>query len=396
MVSHSFIRREILALERQGFEILRISLRGWDAPLADQQDISERGRTRYVLQSGTLPLLAAVVKTLLASPGRFLSALALAIRMGRRADRPLPYHLLYLAEACRILPWLRSFGAQHLHAHFCNNPAEVAMLLHALGGPSYSFTVHGTAEFDKLDFLGIEQKVERAAFVVSVSSFGRSQLYRRINYAHWHKVSVVHCGLEPAFHDIEPALPSAAPSLICVGRLSPEKGQLLLVEAAARLAAKGIQCSIVLAGDGDMRQEIEALGVKHGLGNRLRITGWISGSQVRNEILAAHGLVLPSFSEGLPVVLMEAMALRRPILATCVGGIPELVQPGKHGWLFPAGNVDELVAAMEAFFTTPRDTLRDMGTAARLRAIARHSVDTEAAKLAELFQRTTHSANSGL
>lgn len=387
MVSHSFIRREILAVERQGFEVLRIALRGWNGKLIDAQDIEERRRTRYVLQAGALPLLVALAKTLLASPGRFLSALALAVRMGRRADRPLPYHLLYLAEACRMLPWLRNFGAMHLHAHFCSNSAEIAMLVRALGGPRYSFTVHGTAEFDKLDFLGIEEKVDRAAFVVSVSSFGRSQLYRRIKHAQWPKISVIHCGLEPAFHDGEPTPPSATPSLICVGRLSAEKGQLLLVEAAARLAAKGIQFNLVLAGDGEMRGQIEALSMRHGLKSRVRITGWISSAQVRDEILAAHGLVLPSFSEGLPVVIMEAMALRRPVLATCVGGIPELVQPGRHGWLFPAGSVDELAAAMEAFFSMSPDALHEMGEAAHLRVVARHSIDAEAEKLAELFRK---------
>ena len=129
----------------------------------------------------------------------------------------------------------------------------------------------------------------------------------------------------------------AAPRLVCVGRLSEQKGQLLLLEAARILAAQSVAFEIVLAGDGELREEIEALIAQHGLEAQVRITGWISSAQVREEILAARALVLPSFAEGLPVVIMEAMALRRPVLTTYVAGIPELVLQGENGWLFPAG-----------------------------------------------------------
>jgi glycosyltransferase involved in cell wall biosynthesis len=384
-VSHSFIRREILALERQGFEVQRIALRGWDGELADAEDQRERTRTRYVLQAGPFALLWAVLRTLLTAPGRFSSALALAIRMGQRAERPLPYHLAYLAEACRMLPWLRSFGATHVHAHFGTNSAEVAMLTHALGGPPYSFTVHGPDEFDKPQFLGIGEKVRRSAFTVAISSHGRSQLYRWVEHAHWPKVKLVRCGLEAAFHDVAPAPPPAARRLVCVGRLCEQKGQLLLVEAAARLAAKDMRFELILVGDGEMRSQLEALIERHGLGKQVRITGWISGEQVRKEILAARALVLPSFAEGLPVVIMEAMALRRPVLTTYVAGIPELVRPGEDGWLFPPGDLDALVGALEDFLSRPVENLRAMGEAAHQRVLERHSIDTAAAKLAGLF-----------
>lgn len=385
-VSHSFIRREILALERQGFEIERIALRGWDAELVDQEDALEQQRTRYVLQGGFMPLLLTSFGVFVTSPGRFFSALGLALRMGWRAERPLPYHLIYLAEACRILPWLKSFDATHVHAHFGTNSAEVVMLAHALGGPPYSFTVHGPDEFDKPQFLGVGEKVRRSAFVVAVSSYGRSQLYRWIECAHWPKVKVVHCGLEPAFHNVAPVPPPAAPRLVCIGRLCEQKGQLLLIEAAHRLDRKGIKFEMVLVGDGEMRAEVEKLIARFGLARRVWITGWISSDQVRREILASRGLVLPSFAEGLPMVIMEAMALRRPVLATCVAGIPELVRPGENGWLFPAGDVCELAAAMKDFLSRSADELRVMGEAAHARVLERHSIDTEAAKLAGFFR----------
>jgi len=386
--THTFIRREILALERRGFEVQRIALRGWDAVLVDEEDQQERTRTRYVLRDGISGLLWALLRTLLIAPRRFFLALALALRMGWRAERALPYHLASLAEACRMLPWLKSFRTRHVHAHFGTNSAEVAMLAHVLGGPPYSFTVHGPEEFDKAQFLGIAEKVRRSAFVVAISSYGRGQLYRWVESAHRAKVKVVHCGLEAAFQNVTAVPSPAVPRLICVGRLCVDKGQLLLVEAAHRLARKGIEFELVLAGDGELRAELESLIGNSGLSDRVRITGWISGHQVRAEILAARGLVLPSLAEGLPIVIMEAMALRRPVLTTYVGAIPELVLAGENGWLFAAGSIDDLAAALEDFLSTPLDELEKMGEAARRRVLERHSIDSEAEKLAELFRES--------
>lgn len=385
-VSHSFIRREILALERQGIEVQRIALRGWDGELQDNDDIAERSKTRYVLEDGVKGLLKPLLEVLRAQPRRFFSALWLALGMGRRADRSWPYHLIYLAEACRVVQWLQAFGAEHVHAHFGTNSTEVVMLANALGGPRYSFTVHGPEEFDKPQFLHIGEKVRRAAFVAAVSSYGRSQLYRWVAHAHWDKVKVVHCGLEAAFHAGPPVPVPAVPRLVCVGRLCEQKGQLLLLEAAQKLAALGTAFELVLAGDGEMRAEIETLIARHGLQGQVRITGWISSGQVREELLAARALVLPSFAEGLPVVIMEAMALRRPVLTTYVAGIPELVRPGENGWLFPAGAVEELAAAMADCLGQPDEVLQRMGDAAHQRVLERHDIDTEAAKLASYFR----------
>ena len=169
---------------------------------------------------------------------------------------------------------------------------------------------------------------------------------------------------------------------------------MLLVEAAQRLATQGVEFELVLAGDGELRPDIEALVKHHNLQPRVRITGWISSEQVRDEILAARALVLPSFAEGLPIVIMEAMALKRPVISTFVAGIPELVQPGEHGWLVPAGDVEALADVMRICFETPGETLDRMGETARKRVIERHSVDTEAAKLKSFFQAAIGEANS--
>jgi len=385
-VSHSFIRREILALERQGIEVQRIALRGWDAALQDSDDVAERDKTRYVLQDGVKGLLKPLLQVLRAQPRGFCHALGLALRMGLRADRAWPYHLVYLAEACRVVQWLQASGAEHVHAHFGTNSTEVVMLANALGGPRYSFTVHGPEEFDKPQFLHMGEKVRRAAFVAAVSSYGRSQLFRWVAHEQWVKVKVVHCGLERSFHEGAAVAPPAAPRLVCVGRLCEQKGQLLLLEAARILLAKGVAFEMVLAGDGEMREQIDALIARHGLQAHVRVTGWISSAQVREEILAARALVLPSFAEGLPVVIMEAMALRRPVLTTYVAGIPELVRQGENGWLFPAGAVEELATAMADCLAQPADTLQRMGDAAYERVLQRHDIDTEAARLVSYFK----------
>jgi colanic acid/amylovoran biosynthesis glycosyltransferase len=385
LISHTFIRREILAVERQGVEVLRIALRGWAGDVYSE-DKNEQTRTRYILKGGPLPLLLAAASTFFSVPRLFLSALRLTIRMAKRSDRGLFYHWAYLAEACLILPWLTDAKISHVHAHFGTNSAEVAMFVHQLGGPTYSFTAHGSETVDGAQFVGLGEKIRRARFVVAVCSFGRAQLFRTVEFRHWKKIHVVHCGLEAAFYQVAPVPMPKSPRLVCVGRLCEQKGQLLLVEAARRLDAKGHSFEIVLAGDGEMRPAIEQLISENGLESKVFITGWISSEEVRENILAARGLVLPSFSEGLPVVLMEAMSLRRPVLTTYVGGIPELVKSGVSGWLFPAGSIDALTETIEVFLSKSSAELQNMGDAAYERVLERHRVDIEAARLIELFR----------
>jgi glycosyltransferase involved in cell wall biosynthesis len=384
-ISHSFIRREIEAVERRGIEVMRLALRGWDGELADERDRLERSRTRYVLRDGVWALLQSVLAMLIKRPVRLFRGAALAWQMARKAEQGLPVHLAYLAEACRIEPWLRAAAAEHLHAHFGTNSAEVAMYVNALGGPPWSFTAHGPEEFDKALVIGLAEKLRRCAFVAAISSFGRSQLYRWIEPAHWSKVQVVPCGLEGSYF-AGPATPvPETRRLVCVGRLCEQKGQLLLIEAARRLKDNGTAFELVLAGDGEMRADIDAAIERHGLRDRIRITGWIGGEAVREEILAARSLVLPSFAEGLPVVIMEAMALRRPVISTFVAGIPELVRPGEHGWLVPAGDVNALAEAMQACLEAPAEGLTGMGEAAHGIVRARHNVDEAAGRLVAAF-----------
>lgn len=384
-VSHSFIRREILALERLGFLVQRVALRGWDERVTDKDDLAEQTRTIHLLKAGLLPLVIAAIGAAVLAPIRFARAVQMAFHLSRQSERSFAYHLVYLAEACLLLKHTRSFGSQHVHAHFGTNSTEVVMLCHVLGGAPFSFTVHGPEEFDKPQFIGLNEKIRKSAFVVAISSFGRSQLFRWIDYTQWPKVHVVHCGLEGSFHAMQPVPAPDVATLVCVGRLCEQKGQLLLIQAMALLAQRGVTFELVLAGDGEMRAEIEALIDSQGLRGCVRITGWISSDQVRSELLAARAMVLPSFAEGLPVVIMEAMALRRPVLTTSIAGVPELVRNGDTGWLFPAGSVEDLADAIGSCLSTQVTELHRMGAAGYERVLLRHSVDTEAGKLASLF-----------
>lgn len=384
-VSHTFIRREIHALEGMGVQVDRFALRGWDGPVADAADLAERERTRYLLRSGLAALVMALLRQLVRQPVVFARALGLAMRMSRGSSRGALYHLAYLAEACVLRAELNNTGAVHLHAHFGTNTAEVAMLTRALGGPPYSFTVHGPEEFDSPQALGLREKIRRARNVVAISSFGRSQLWRWADLRDWPKVQVVHCGLDAAFFGPGAEPPNTAARLVCVGRLCEQKGQLLLIEACARLHADGQPFELVLAGDGEMRPEVEAAIARHGLAGSVRITGWVDSQRVRDEIAAARALVLPSFAEGLPVVLMEALAVGRPVLSTYVAGIPELVRDGVEGWLFEAGSVDAAAQAMRRCLQAPVEELRRMGEAGRARVLERHDAKAEAARLVAMW-----------
>ncbi len=167
---------------------------------------------------------------------------------------------MYLAEACELVHWCRQQGVDHLHVHFGTNPTEVALLARLIGGPAYSFTVHGPDEFDRPLGLHLREKIEAASHVVAISSYGRSQLYRWVGHSHWHKIQVVHCGLETSFFDPPPSEPfPTTPRLVCVGRLCEQKGQLLLLDAVRRLRDRGEDFHLVLAGDGEMRGELEVL-----------------------------------------------------------------------------------------------------------------------------------------
>lgn len=383
--SHSFIRREIVALESLGFEIERFSVRDADEPLVHEQDLAEAARTRVILHGGIVGLCIALALTAVARPIAWLRAVALALAMGWRSDRGVLRHLAYLGEACVLLRWMRMSSVEHLHAHFGTNAPSVALLARKLGGPPFSFTVHGV-DGESPQLFSLRRKIEAARFVVAVSYHGLSQISRSCPPGETAKIQLVRCGVDDAFLRVESTPLPADPRLVCVARFSKEKGHLLLLQAAHELLRQRVRCELVLIGDGTSRPGIEATIARMGLSDHVHLRGWLGAEDVKAEILAARALVLPSFSEGLPVAIMEALALERPVISTYIAGIPELVVPRENGWLVPAGALDELVVAMREALTAPPETLQAMGRRGARRVVTQHEALAEARKLAQLFR----------
>jgi colanic acid/amylovoran biosynthesis glycosyltransferase len=390
-VSHSFIRREILALEDCGMSVLRFSIRSRAHELVDEADKQELEKTRFVLGVGLIGLLFRFLQVAVSRPVRFLKALGLALKIGWRSEQGLLLHLAYLAEACVLLNWFSQDQVTHVHAHFGTNSTTVVMLCQAIGGPPYSFTVHGPEEFDKVKAIALPEKIKRAAFVVAISNFGKSQLYRWCEATEWAKIHLIHCGVDQDFLTQPAVALPDIPQLVCVGRLCEDKGQLLLLQAAKQLASEGFKFKLVLVGDGPLRSQLETSIAQFNLENYVEITGWASSAEVRQYILASRVMVLPSFAEGLPVVIMESLALGRPVISTSVAGIPELVRPGLSGWLVPPGTVEELLVAMRSALQLPLAELEQMGRAGAAQVAQQHDIHVEARRLVALLHSSHQS-----
>src|SRR5262245_38892039 len=339
-VSHTFIRREIQELERRGHGVLRLAIRSSGGAIADSADADESARTIHCLAQPKWRILIAATGVTLTRPLKWIRATRMAMAMSRASDRGLLRHLAYLMEAAWLLRVLEREGIEHVHVHFGTNAAAVARLIRCLGGPTFSFTVHGPDEFDSPRGFSLAEKVIDSEFVVAISDYCAAQLRRWVPSEHWHKINVVRCTVgDEFFQPVRPIGPSAK-TLLSIGRLSAQKGQLLLIEAMRRLLDEGIDARLILAGDGEMREEIEDRIAELGLNESVAVTGWIDEAEVRRLLSEARALVQPSFAEGLPVVMMEALAMARPVIGTMIAGIPELVLDGVNGWLVPAGNVD--------------------------------------------------------
>jgi len=393
--SQSFIRREIHALERAGFDVLRLATRRFEGALVDPKNETERQRTEYVLSQGMPRLLAAFARRALANPRGAAKALGLTVRLARNAGGNPLRQFAYLLEAGYVAQRCIAAGARHMHCHFGTNAPAIALLAQAMGGPQFSFTVHGPEEFDSPEALSMGLKIEHAAFAVGVSQFGRSQLYRWAGFDAWDKVKVVQCGIEAqAFPGIEPFPVQPPLKVVTIGRFVEQKGQMTLVHAMARLKDSHPNIHLTLVGDGHMRADIEKAIQTAGIGDRITLTGWVDEARVNAELAQSHALIMPSFAEGLPMVVMEAMASGRPVISTYIAGIPELVTPD-CGWLVPAGDVAALVGALGDLAAMDPARMARMGQAARDRVLQRHDVDVEAARLAGHIRAAVGESRSG-
>lgn len=384
-VSHTFIRRELLEIERRGHEVHRLAIRTAAAAPVDPVDKTEFAKTFHVLSQPKARVAFSAIPAMATRPRGAFEAIKHTFKLSARSERGLIKHLAYFAEASLLLEEVTTRGIEHIHVHFGTNAAAVAMLMRHMGGPPFSMTVHGPAEFDAPIGLSLGDKIKAAEFVCAISDYCGAQLRRWVPVPYWEKIKVIHCTVGEQFFKAAAPIDPASKTFVCIGRLAPAKGHLMLVDAFARVVKSGVDAKLVLCGDGDLRRDIEARIAADGLQGRIEITGWIDEAEIRRRLLSARCMILPSFAEGLPMVIMEAFALGRPVISSLITGIPELVVPGKSGWLVTAGRVDEIAEAIRQVMDTPVSRLEEMGQAGRAAVLERHDTVTEGEKLEALF-----------
>jgi glycosyltransferase involved in cell wall biosynthesis len=385
LVSTTFIVREIEAMERLGHPVTRYAIRRWSEDVVDARDKEEQARTRYLLTGPKGDLARAMLLEPITNPVRLWRAVRLLMRLVVNARGGLVRHVAYLAEAALLRRLCARDGITHVHAHFATNAAAVAMLCEALGGPPYSVTVHGPSDFFSPFTESLALKVERAAFVACISHYCRSQVMLFTDQACWPKLIIVHCGVDPALYgDAREA--GGGAGLLFVGRLAGVKGVPILLEAFRRLAPRFPVARLTLVGGGPDRDALERLAETLGVADRVSFEGYRTRDEVGAYLRDCDLFVLPSFAEGVPVVLMEAMAARRAVVATRVAGVAELVEDGVSGLLVPPGDVDTLTAAIERLLADPSRRAA-MGEAGRAKVVEAFDVDAEAAWLVDAFAR---------
>ncbi|GBL04858.1 glycosyltransferase family 4 protein [Glaciecola sp. KUL10] len=353
-------------------------------------DAEEHNKTFYVLGQGTIKTMVVFFSTVFRKPMAFLTALGLLRDMNKASKTSLVKHLIYLVEACIVAKHCEDNAIEHIHTHFGTNPTEVAMYASALSDVKYSFTVHGPEEFDKPLTLNLKLKIQQASSVVAITSYCRSQLYRWAAVRDWHKVTIVHCGLEDDFFEAPRCLEKSKTDciqMLCIGRLCEQKGQLLLLEAFKQYLDKGFDAHLTLVGDGEMRSDVEAYLAKHRMENKVTITGWVDSDRVKDYLSKTDVMLLPSFAEGLPVAIMEAMATGVPVITTSIAGIPELIINSATGYLVFPGSTEHLVARLVEFSVLTTDEKRVLVKNAFDAVKQEHSVDTETDKLNKVFKK---------
>ena len=386
MTSTTFIRREIEALERGGLSITRYAVRHWDGQLVDPDDINEQKKTQYLLTQNTIGLLTGFLLELFTNPAGIIRALGPWFTLIRNARGGIVRHFAYLLQAASLRRRSKLDRIDHIHVHFATNATAVAMLSRIMGGPSYSFTVHGPDELADAPLLSFPSKIKHAAFVAAITHFCKSQLIRFSSIQYSSKIEIVHCGLELS-HFTKTTIPQNN-TFVCVGRLCPQKGQAQLPAAVAALKDDYPDLKVILVGDGESREEVKSEMIRHNVQRHFDMLGWLGNERVRELLTEGKMLLLPSYAEGLPVVIMEALALGRPVISTYIAGIPELVDE-QCGWIIPAGSQEALVNALREAMTASSENLSAMAETGRVRIEVAHNIDTEAAKLQLLFQKAT-------
>jgi len=386
-ISHTFILREIRCLRGLGFDISTASINGVDRPMAalTYEEREEASNTFYVKKCGLLKGALVGMKAFCLSPLSFFRGLGFALKLCAKNMRSLIRAPFYFVEALLVADWMTQQNGSHLHVHFANPASTVALIVKKLIPVTLSMTVHGPDVFDQVESWHLPEKIRECLFVSCISQFARSQLMRWSTEKYWDRLQVLPLGINPTI--FQASKRSHAPSLIellCVGRLVGAKGQGVLIQAMSVLVSKGASVRLCLIGDGPQRECLKRLVEREKLSSLVCFEGAVNQDEIGRYYQSADIFVLPSFAEGLPIVLMEAMAMELPVVSTYVNGIPELIREEKEGLLVPPADVDALAGALMRMVRDP--ILRgELGRAGRLRVMEKYSLEQNVAALAAQF-----------
>lgn len=385
LVSHTFIQREVEALRSLGLVVLPCAVRPLQAGVVGAAQQAEAARTFYILTAARNPLRLVVAHLGLIAmvPRHWLAACRLALTTRPPGLRALLYQLFYVAEAGVLAAYLRRHDVAHLHNHFGDSSCTVAMLAARMAGIPFSYTEHGPTIFFAPRYWRIDAKAAHARFVVAISHFCRAQIMLFADQQYWPNIDIVHCGINPSRYDTGPKR-DRDQRLLFVGRLAAVKGIPILLEALVKLRAQHPGVRLTLVGDGPERESLKALAARLGVADMVTFAGYADEDGVAAHLAGSDIFVLPSFAEGVPVVLMEAMAARLPVVASRVAGVPELVEDGESGFLVPPGDVAALTARLGTLLADP-ERGATMGETGRQKVIADYNVMKEAAKLHARF-----------
>ena len=400
-VSHTFIQREIAGLRDQGVTIDTFAIRrAQPDEVLSRADDAEARATYALLPVRITHLLRAHLRALVRHPRGYEATLREALRLAPAGARGALWQGFYFGEAVLLWDRLRRRGTPHVHAHFANVASDVALLAAFLGreageGPrSWSLTMHGSTEFYDVPGYRLAEKARTAAFVACVSDFTRSQMMLFVEEEHWPKLALVRCGVDPErFRAV--AAPSDAAGrdggpvrVLTVGRLVGGKGFALLLDAVHALVERGLDVALTVVGDGPSREHLHAQAARLGLADRVEWVGALGQDEIRAAYARADVFCLPSFAEGVPVVLMEAMAMEVPVVATRIAGIPELIEDGASGLLVTPARGDELADAIGRLVDDPALRAR-LGAAGRRAVLEGYDVGRWTAELRGMLETAT-------
>ena len=387
-ISHTFILREVRELRRLGFQIEVASINAVDRPGAQLagEEREEAARTWYVKAQGAGGALSANFRTLVTRPGAYLRAAWFALGLGGRDIRATVRCAFYFVEAAMVGQWMRRRGLRHLHVHFATPASSVGLIVTRMFPFTFSITVHGPDEFYDVPGYQLERKIAAARLLCTIGLYARSQLMKLASAEHWSKIKVTPLGVDPELFTPAPFRANFDTfEVICVGRLVAAKGQRVLIEAVAKLAAQGRRIRLRLVGDGPDRASLEQAVRDLNATASIVFEGAVNQDRIRNLYREAHVFALASFAEGIPVVLMEAMAMEIPCVTTWITGIPELIRDGVDGLL--VGPSDETGLA-EAIARLMDDTglRKRVGAAGRSRVIEKYHLRKNVELLAGVFR----------